>query len=548
MNQKSMNMDPKSGFNSLTKTFHSLRPPVRLPPEDTPLSATEYAFSLRANSPWPDSVAVINSLTGQRIFYSDFIRKTNSLSAYLQKVIKLSQNDVAFVLSPNSVQVPILYLSLLSLGVVVSPVNPVSTESEISSLIQLSKPVIAFATSSTVHKLPRLKYQTVLIDSPEFNSVMTSSKHQLDPVRVSQSDLAAIMYSSGTTGKVKGVMLTHRNLIAQVAIACGSRPQRESPAVMLFTMPYFHMYGFYYCLRSVALSEVAVVMERSELKKMLRAVEEFRVTQAALTPPLVVAAISKDGLTEGYDLSSLEGVVCGAAPLGKDSIVAFMAMFPKVVFAQAYGLTESTAGLSRMEGQEESKHWGSSGRLSWGLEAKIVDPETGDALPPRKHGELWIRGPIVMKGYIGDVKATGETLLKDGWMRTGDLCYIDEDGFVFVVDRLKELIKFKGFQVAPAELEQLLLSHPEIADAAVVPYPDEEAGEVPMAFVVRQLQSKSKSKSRLIKEAEIMDFVAKRVSPYKKIRRVEFVNSIPKSPAGKILRKDLIKIALPSRL
>ncbi|KAK0589371.1 hypothetical protein LWI29_013338 [Acer saccharum] len=541
-----MDMDPKSGFNSLTKTFHSLRPPVHLPPEDTPLSATEYAFSLQANSPWPDSVALINSLTGQRIFYSDFIRKTNSLAAYLQKVIKLSKNDVALVLSPNSIQVPILYFSLLSLGIIVSPANPVSTESEISRLIQLSKPVIAFATSSTVHKLPRLKYQTVLIDSPEFDTVMASSKHQLDPVRVSQSDLAAIMYSSGTTGKVKGVMLTHRNLIAQVAISWGSQQQqqqRESPAAMLFTMPYFHIYGFYYCVRSVALSEVAVVMERSELKKMLRAVEELKVTHVALTPP-VVLALSKDGLTEGYDLSSLEGVVCGSAPLGKDSIVTFMARFPKVVFVQAYGLTESTAGISLTEGPEESKHWGSVGRLSWGLEAKIVDPETGYALPPLNHGELWIRGPIVMKGYIGDAKATGETLFKDGWMRTGDLCYIDEHGFVFVVDRLKELIKFKGFQVAPAELEQLLLSHPEIADAAVVPYPDDEAGEVPMAFVVRQLQSRS----RLINEAEIMNFVAKQVAPYKKIRRLEFVNSIPKSPAGKILRKDLIKIAVPSRL
>ncbi|KAK2661529.1 hypothetical protein Ddye_000103 [Dipteronia dyeriana] len=540
-------MDPQSGFNSLTKTFHSLRPPLNLPQEDTPLSVTEYAFSLRANSPWLDSVALINPVTAQRIFYSDFIRKTNHLAGYLQKVTKLSKNDVAFVLPPNSIQVPILYFSLLSLGVVVSPANPVSTESEISRLVQLSKPVIAFATSSAAHKLPdTLKHQAILIDSPEFESMTMSSKYEIDRVTVSQSDLAAIMFSSGTTGKVKGVMLTHRNFAAQVAIACSFWQQRDSPAVMLYTMPYFHIFGFFYCLRSVALSEVAVVMERSELKKMLRAVEEFRITHAALTPPVVVAAISQDGLTEGYDLSSLEGVVCGSAPLGKDSIAAFMARFPKVVFVQAYGLTESTAGISRTEGPEESKHWGSSGRLSWGLEAKIVDPETGDALPPRKHGELWITGPVVMKGYIGDVKATGETLLKDGWMRTGDLCYIDEDGFVFVVDRLKELIKYKGFQVAPAELEQLLLSHPEIADAAVVPYPDEEAGEVPMAFVVRQVQSQTKRSP--INEAEIMNFVAKQVAPYKKIRRVEFVNSIPKSPAGKILRKDFIKIALPSRL
>ncbi|KAK0588838.1 hypothetical protein LWI29_006086 [Acer saccharum] len=533
-------MDPHSGFNSLAKTFHSLRPPLNLPQEDTPLSVTEYAFSLRTNSPWPDSVALINPVTAQRISYSDFVRKTNHLAGYLQKVTKLSKNDVAFVLSTNSIQVPILYFSLLSLGVIVSPANPVSIESEISRLVQLSKPVIAFATSSTAHKLPEtLKHQAILIDSPEFESMTMSSKYAIDRVTVSQSDLAAIMFSSGTTGKVKGVMLTHRNLTAQVAIACSFWQQRESPAVMLYTMPYFHIFGFFYCFKSVALSEVVVVMERFDMMNMLKAVEEFRVTHTALTPPVVVA-MSKGGLTDGYDLSSLEGVLCGAAPLGKDAIAAFTARFPKVGMVQGYGLTESSGSIFRTSGPEECKHWGSAGRISGGMEAKIVDPETGEALPPHRAGEIWLRGPTIMKGYIGDPGATSETLLKDGWMRTGDLCYIDEGGFLFVVDRLKELIKYKGYQVAPVELEQILLSHPDIADAAVVPYPDEESGQVPMAFVVRQPQSN-------LNQAQIMDFVAKRVAPYKKIRRVTFVNSIPKNPSGKILRKELRKVvAVPT--
>ncbi|KAK3183755.1 hypothetical protein Dsin_031041 [Dipteronia sinensis] len=531
-------MDPHSGFNSLTKTFHSLRPPLNLPQEDAPLSVTEYAFSLQANSPWPDSVALINPVTAQRISYSDFIRKTNHLAGYLQKVTKLSKNDVAFVLSPNSIQVPILYFSLLSLGVIVSPANPVSTESEISRLILLSKPVIAFATSSTARNLPELKHKAILIDSPEFESIMMTSKYEIiDHVTVRQSDLAAILYSSGTTGKVKGVKLTHRNFTAIVAITYSFRQQRDSQAVMLYTMPYFHIFGFYYCLRSVALSEAVVVMERFHMKKTLKAVEEFRVTYVVLTPPVLVT-LSKSGLMDGYDLSSLEGALCGAASLGKGSIAAFTTRFPKVELVQGYGLTES-ASISRTLGPEECKNWGSAGKISGGLEAKIVDPETGEALPPRRQGEFWIRGPTVMKGYIGDPGATSETLLKDGWMRTGDLCYIDEAGFLFVVDRLKELIKYKGYQVAPVELEQLLLSHPDIADAAVIPYPDEESGQVPMAFVVRQPQSN-------LNQAQIMDFVAKRVSPYKQIRRVAFINSIPKNPSGKILRKELRKVAVPT--
>ncbi|XP_062151580.1 4-coumarate--CoA ligase-like 9 isoform X2 [Alnus glutinosa] len=537
MDQAKSFVDPRSGFNSVTMTFHSLRPPIDLPPEDTPISAAAYAFSLRLNSPCPDSVALINSATGQRVSYSEFTRKTECLTSYLRSVIGLSKGDTAFILSPNLVQVPILYFSLLTLGVVISPANPISTELEISGLVQLCNPVIAFATSSTAHKLPTLRFKTIRLDSPEFDSMMISPVQRLDRVAVSQSDLAAIMYSSGTTGKVKGATLTHRNLMAVVAVSCANRLERESPDLLLYTVPYFHVFGLSYCLKSVALSEAQVVMERFDLRKMLRAVEEFRVTHVALSPPVVVP-MAKSDVIDGYDLSSLGGVTSGGAPLGKDVIAAFVARFPSVVFVQGYGLTEIAGGSFITAGHEESLHWGSAGRLAGGFEVKIVDPVTGDSLPPGKQGELWIKGPSVMKGYVGDPEATCATIVADGWLRTGDLCYIDKEGFLFVTDRLKELIKYKGYQVPPAELEQLLQSHPEIADAAVIPCPDEEAGEVPMAFVVRQPQSR-------LGGPEIMDFVAKQVAPYKKIRRVAFVTSIPKSAAGKILRKDLRKL-LPS--
>ncbi|KAL0014506.1 hypothetical protein SO802_001575 [Lithocarpus litseifolius] len=534
-------IDPKSGFNRETNTFHSLRPSIHLPPQHIPMSAAEYAFSLRLrNSPWQhlDSLAFIDSSTGQRVSYSEFTRRTQTLASYLQSVIGLSKGDTAFVLSQNLVQVPILCFSLLSLGVVISPANPLNTDSEISRLIQLCNPVIAFSTSSSAHKLSNittLRFKTILLDSPEFDSMTTSSPpiQKLDHVEVRQSDLAAIFYSSGTTGTVKGVMVTHRNLMGNVAGA--NATERKSPAVLLCTVPYFHMYGYSFILRAVALSECAVVMERFDLRKMVRAMEEFRVTLLALAPPLLVAMAKNDDVTGGCDLSSLEEVVFGGAPLGKDVISAFLARFPRVALLQGYGLTESTGGVFRTWGAEESAHWGAAGKLSAGFEAKIVNPDTGDALPPGKQGELWIKGPAIMKGYMGDPEATSTTLVADGWLRTGDLCYIDEEGFLYVVDRLKELIKCKGYQVAPAELEHVLQSHPEIIDAAVIPYPDEEVGQVPIAFVVRQPQSN-------LDEAEIMDFVAKQVAPYKKIRRVTFVNSLPKSAAGKLLRKDLRKI------
>ncbi|CAK8541138.1 unnamed protein product [Lathyrus sativus] len=537
----SIPMDPKSGFNSISKTFHSLRPPLNLPPPHATISAATYILSLRHKSPFSDSLPfLVDSTTSYQISHSSFIQRSKTLATNLTTLHGLTKNHTALVLSPNIIQVPILYFALLSIGVVVSPVNPASSPSEISHLINLSKPVIAFTTSVSFHKLPKLPFGTILIDSPEFDSLMTEDNTSpVSPV-VNQSDVAAILYSSGTTGKSKGVMLTHRNVMAALAthyavrISTESpavRISTESPAVCLPTVPYFHVYGFTYLLKSMAMLETLVVMERFGLEKMLGALQRFRVTNLAVAPPIVVA-MCKERVTEGYDLSSLKWVACGGAPLGKDNFDAFKAKFPQVSILQGYGLTESTAGVIRIVGPDEACRAGTTGRLVSGMEAKIVNPNTDESMSPGELGELWVRGPPIMKGYVDDPVATAVTLV-DGWLRTGDICYFDNEGFVYVVDRLKELIKYKGYQVAPAELEQLLQSHLEIKDAAVVPCPDEDAGQVPLAFVVRQPQSS-------IGEAEIIDFVAKQVAPYKKIRRVVFGHSIPKNAAGKILRKELL--------
>ncbi|XP_047149769.1 4-coumarate--CoA ligase-like 9 [Vigna umbellata] len=529
--------DIRSGFNPASRTFHSLKPPLLLPPPNAAISAASYVLFLRRNSHFPDSsTAVVDSAYGHSLSYGELIHRAENLAANLATVLKLSKAHTALVLSPNIIQVPILCFALLSLGVVVSPANPLSTRSEITRLFHLSKPAIVFAVTSNAEKTREFHVRTVLLDSPEFDSLTRTKIQPLSPTTsptpVTQSDVAAILYSSGTTGKVKGVMLTHRNLTAIAAGYDTVRTKRAEPAVYLYTVPYFHVYGFTFSLGAMVLSDTVVIMERFSLRGMLSAAERFRVTHITVVPALVVA-LTKDKVIDRYNLTSLEGIVCGGAPLRKETDEAFKAKFPKVLVMQGYGLTECVVTRTT---PEEANHVGTVGRLKPDIEAKVVNPQTGKLMFPGERGELWIKGPYVMKGYVDDPEATSATLV-NGWLRTGDLCYFDNDGFLYIVDRLKELIKYKGYQVAPAELEELLLSHPDIRDAAVIPYPDNEAGEVPMAFVVRQPQSS-------LGVAQVIDFVAKQVTPYKKVRRVAFVDSIPKNASGKILRKDLSKVAL----
>ncbi|KAL2492273.1 4-coumarate--CoA ligase-like 9 [Abeliophyllum distichum] len=553
---QSSNVDPRSGYCPRTKIFHSLRPPVPLPPPSQPLSVISYTLSLLHSHTTTVSAALsttsflIDAATGRRLTYTTFLHQVHSLSSSLRSLYPyLSKNDVAFILSPPSLYVPVLYFSLLSLGILVSPANPLSSPSELTHQIKLGKPVIAFATSTAARKLP-VHLPVILLDSPQFLSMLSSVNNSNSQERVSiqQSDPAAIFYSSGTTGKAKAVVLTHRNFIAMLAglyynkLANAEQAKQEMNMnihpVLLFTLPLFHVYGFFMLMRAASLGESLVLMEKFDFVKMLEAVEKYRVTFIPVTPPLVVA-MAKSDLVVKYDLSSLQRLGCGGAPLGKEVAERFKVRLPSVEIGQGYGLTETTGAATLTVGPDENKRYGSVGRLAECLEAKIVDPENGEALPPGQRGELWLRGPVVMKGYAGDDAATAATLDSEGWLKTGDLCYFDSDGFLFIVDRLKELIKYRAYQVPPAELEHLLQSIPEIDDAAVIPYPDEEAGQIPMAYVVRKPRSS-------ITGAQIMNLIAKQVAPYKKIRRVVFINSIPKTPAGKILRKELINHAISS--
>ncbi|KAK9117488.1 hypothetical protein Sjap_016435 [Stephania japonica] len=362
---------------------------------------------------------------------------------------------------------------------------------------------------------------------------------------VKQDDTAVILWTSGTTGEAKGVELSHRNLTAALSGLNADRPETEKAAevVVLCPLPLYHSYGFVSCLKSVATGEKVVLTEETELPEILKLVGEFGATQVSLPPPIVaLMAKSCDDphltkMMDACDLATLKVVTSGGVPLGKSVVERFRSRFPKLVLSQGYGLTETCGVGFRPRGPVECDRFGSAGRLIANCEAKIVDPSSGLALPPCSHGELWIRGPTVMKGYIGDKQGSSSKALdSEGWLRTGDYCYIDSEGYLFVLDKLQDLIKYKDQMISPGQLEDVLSLHPDIIDAVVIPFKsEEEASEVPMALVVKRPESS-------IDELQIMSFVVKQVEEeYKKIRKVSFVDSIPRNPMGKASRKKLSK-------
>ena len=323
-------------------------------------------------------------------------------------------------------------------------------------------------------------------------------------------------------------MLTHRSVAANVAQSRTCLGVEPDDVVIAF-LPFFHVMG-QTCVMATALVSGAtlVSLPRFDLEQFLQTIQDHRVTVALVVPP-VMNALARHPAVDRYDLSSLRLVGCGAAPLGAETEAAVASRLGCHV-GQGFGMTEASALVAGPTFDSANVQRGSSGWLVPNTEARIVDPATGDDLGPGDTGELWVRGPQVFAGYLNRPEATAATLDSDGWLRTGDVAHIDADGYVFITDRLKELIKVKGYQVAPAELEALLITHPAVADAAVIGRPDDDAGEVPVAYVVPGDD---------LDIDELLSWVAERVAPYKRLRAVEIVEEIPKSPSGKILRRML---------
>jgi len=528
--------------------FRSPHPDVEIP--DGTLG--EYLFEDLASR--ADRPALIEGPTGRTITYGQLYDAIVAVALALTER-GIRPGDVIAICSPNVPEYAIAFHGVGVAGACNTTLNPLQTEDEIATQIADAGARFFVTIPPLIEKASAVAERTGIEEIFVFGEAEGATPFEAliaagtairaraieaggpDPAatlahRIGDpaESLVTLPYSSGTTGKPKGVMLTHRNLVANLAQCLAVDPIGGGERVIA-VLPFFHIYGMVVvmgaCLRAGA---TLVTLPRFDLEQFLATMQDYRITKAYLVPPIVLA-LAKHPLVDEYDLSSLESIFSGAAPLG-DEVARGCEERLGCRVTQGYGLTEASP-VTHMRPLTDTNE-GRIGTVGPGIpntEVCIVDLETGEPRGPGREGEVWIRGPQIMKGYLNRPDATAITVDAEGWLHTGDVGRVDEEGFLSIVDRAKELIKYKGYQVAPAALEDVLLSHPSIRDAAVIPSPDEEAGEVPKAFVVA---------SGSISQDDVLEWVAERVAPYEKVRRVEFIDEIPKSPSGKILRRLLV--------
>ena len=496
-----------------------------------------------------DRVALVDGSSGAETSYRQLIAQIDGIAGALA-ARGVGIGDVVGLLCPNLPIFASVFHGILRAGATATTINALYGREEIAAQLRDSGASFLFTVSPLLPQAEAAasavgiddEHLIVIDGAPGHPSVADLLGQQAPPPAVAfdpATQVAVLPYSSGTTGIAKGVKLSHSNLVANV-LQCNPVLDVERDDRVLALLPFFHIYGMTVLL-NIALRKRArlVTMPKFDLVEFLRIIQEYKCTYLFIAPPIAVA-LAKHPLVDSYDLSSVRAILSGAAPF--DTALAHaVAVRLGTRVRQGYGMTEMSPVSHVIPPERHDIPLGSVGVPIANIECKIVDVVTGEEVEPpdadRNHGmsepgELLVRGPNVMLGYLGRDDATRETLDADGFLHTGDIATIDSHGVFWIVDRLKELIKYKGYQVAPAELEALLLTHPEIVDAAVIGALDEEGQEVPKAFVVLLQDSE-------LDAAGVMSFVAEHVAPHKKVRQVAFIDAVPKSSSGKILRKDL---------
>jgi acyl-CoA synthetase (AMP-forming)/AMP-acid ligase II len=505
-------------------------PPVETP--STPIHETVLASAAARG----DHPALVDGATGQTITYAQLAQMVDRMAAGFAE-IGVRPGDVVALHSPNTVLYPVVFYGASRAGATVTTLSAMTTAKDMANQLDDSKATLvvtvgALLPVATEAAGDRPVWTCDRVEGHRsVQELLASSGPVPDVVVDAAEDVAVLPYSSGTTSLPKGVMLTHASIGVNLRQIAALRPMTPDDRIIA-VLPFFHIYGMT-ALMNLPLQAGAtiVVLPRFDLEQFLSVLERERITKVFVAPPVVVV-FAKHPAVAGHDLSAVTSIVSAAAPLDAE-VAGIAAERLGVPITQAYGMTELSPGTHLVPiPQEEAAPPGTVGKLVPSSEARLVDVATGTDVAPGEEGEIWIRGPQRMLGYFGRQEETDTLIDADDWLHTGDIGIVDDDGWWFVVDRVKELIKYKGYQVAPAELEAVLLTSPDVADAAVIGVYDERGDEVPKAFVVRAPGSTAT-------EDDVLAFVAEHTAPYKRVRRVEFIEAVPKSASGKILRREL---------
>ncbi|KAJ2848668.1 hypothetical protein IWW36_003163 [Coemansia brasiliensis] len=545
-------------------SLKSSLPDVDIPALDIPTfffnSVKKSAEFTRENSPRPLFVDGAKD-SKQSITLAELEDQASKLASGLYHHAGLRSCDVVAVVMPNSIHYTTVILAVLMTGASCTLVNPAYTARELAHQLLDSKAKHVFTTAAlcpnldaaiSENSIPISQLYVVDETAPTLEHIkaqpMSSIFCEKDYPRAyitneqeQQSTVAFIPYSSGTTGKPKGVMLSHRNIIAnilQAAALVGCQHQKlKFPSTSVGVLPMFHSFGLLFlCLLMPFNGTSTVIMSKFDMTRFLQIIQEYRVTETMLVPPILNCLAKMPKATEQYDLSSLITIIVGAAPLSSDTIAALEKKLPQMQVLQGYGMSEGSPALS-LNPASGLRNVLSVGRLVPNIEARVLNDE-GKFVGIGKSGELCFRGPNVMLGYVNNPEETQKTIDQDGFLHTGDVGYIDEHQHVFITDRKKELIKFNGFQVAPAELEGLLMQHPQVRDCAVAGVFDEaRQTEVPKAFLV--LADTDAQDAQTIGQ-KVVEWLNAQVAYFKQLRGgFTILDVIPKSASGKILRRML---------
>ncbi|WP_432252506.1 4-coumarate--CoA ligase family protein [Streptomyces sp. HNM1019] len=507
-------------------------PPVDLPIHDAVLA--------RAAGEFGELTALVDGVTGEALSYAALDRAARRTGAALAEA-GVRKGDVVALHSPNSIMYPPAFYGATRTGAAVTTVHPLATPEEFAKQLRdasaswiITVSALLSVARQAAERAGGIREIFVCDEASGHRSLrsMLSGTAPEPAVEIDPAeDIAVLPYSSGTTGTPKGVMLTHRNVATNLAQVEKLVPNRPGERV-LAVLPFFHSYGLTALMNApLRNGGTVIVLPRFELDTFLAAIEKHRAQALYVAPPIVLA-LAKHPAVDGHDLSSVRYVLSAAAPLDARLAEACAQRLGVPPLLQAFGMTELSPGSHLVPRDAKNAPPGTVGKLLPSTEMRIVDPDAGVDLATGEDGEIVIRGPQVMKGYLGRPEDTDAMIDAEGWLHTGDVGHVDADGWLYVVDRVKELIKYKGYQVAPADLEAVLLAHEAVVDAAVIGVTDGAGNEIPKAYVVPRPGTR-------ISEDDLIAYVAGQVAPYKKVRRVEFTDAVPRSATGKILRREL---------